>query len=232
MNFFNQFLWVIYPYIMFTLFIIVHIYRYNTDQINWSAKSSEFLEKKSLKWGSILFHYGILLAFGGHFVGLIIPISVTEKLGITEGLYHASAVILGSIAGILTLIGTILLLLRRTTNKRIRITSSFADILIIVLLFLVVGIGVYNTIGYNLVTENFNYRESLAPWLRGLFTFQPNPELMIEVPLVFQIHTLLAFTTLGVWPFTRLVHILSAPLTYPTRRYILYRSLGKKNNIE
>ncbi len=227
MNFLNQFLWVIYPYIMFTLFIVVHIYRYNTDQINWSAKSSEFLEKKSLKWGSILFHVGIILAFGGHFIGLIIPMWMTEKIGITEELYHASAIIIGGVAGILTLIGIILLLVRRTSNKRIRITSKFADVLVIVLLFLIVGIGVYNTLGYNLFTGNFNYRESLAPWLRGLLTFRPDPTLMKDIPIIFQIHTLLAFTILGVWPFTRLVHVLSLPLGYPVRSFILYRSLDR-----
>lgn len=227
MNFLSQFLWVVYPYIMLTLFIVVLIYRYNNDQINWSAKSSEFLEKRRLRWGSILFHVGILLAIGGHFIGLIIPIWMTEQLGITEDIYHATAILIGGLAGIITLTGIILLLLRRKSNSRIRITSNSGDIFMMILLLLVVVIGVYNTMVYNLFIGDFNYRDSIAPWLRGILTFRPDALLMKDVPILFQIHALLAFTIVGVWPFTRLVHILSFPIGYPKRSFILYRGLGK-----
>lgn len=233
MNYWNQFLWVIYPYLMLAIFVVGHIYRYNTDQIGWSAKSSEFLEKKSLKWGSILFHYGILMVFGGHVVGLLVPKSLTESLGISEELYHLSAVYGGGSAGIITLIGIFILLFRRVNDNRVRIRSSFTDMLIAVLLLIVIAMGVYNTLGSSLFAHSdFDYRDSIAPWLRGLLVFAPDPSLMNQVPLFFQLHTIFAFAIFGIWPFTRLVHVWSLPLEYLKRSYIIYRSRNAKKAVQ
>ena len=232
MDFLNQFLWVIFPYITIVLFIVGHIFRYNTDQLGWSAKSSEFLENKTLKWGSILFHVGILMVFGGHFAGLLVPKWVTEKIGLTEELYHTFAIFGGGFAGIITLIGIMILLFRRTFNKRIRLTSSFTDLLIAFFLFFEIGLGLYNTFGYNLLIGGFDYRDNLAPWLRGLLIFRPDPSLMEEVPFVFQLHTLTAFAIFGLWPFTRLVHVWSLPLEYFKRSNIIYRSRDAKKTVQ
>lgn len=218
-----QFLWVIFPYLMITLFIVGHIYRYNVDQLAWTAKSSEFLEKKSLKWGSMMFHIGILLVFAGHVVGLLIPKSLLEWIGVSEPLYHAGAVYGGGFAGIVTLIGIIILLNRRLTNKRVRITSDTSDFITVILVFLIILIGIYNTIIGNHLHPNFDYRESISPWVRGLLTFTPDPSLMSGVPIGFQLHILISFALIGYWPFTRLVHVWSVPLTYFKRRYIVYR---------
>jgi nitrate reductase gamma subunit len=209
---------------MLTLFVAGHIYRYNTDQLGWTAKSSEFLEKKYLRWGSILFHLGIILVLGGHIGGLIVPKTVTDSLGITEKIFHASAITSGGAAGLITLAGIFLLSLRRLANKRVRLTSSFTDILVTILLLVVIGMGVSNTLGFNLlVKSSFNYRETIAPWLRGLLVFAPDPSLMKAVPLSFKLHIILAFSIFGLWPFTRLVHVWSIPLEYLKRSYILYR---------
>jgi len=232
MNLWNQFWWVIYPYLMLTIFIVGHIYRYNTDQYGWTAKSSEFLEKRSLKWGSILFHYGILMVFGGHVIGLLVPKTVTEALGITEELYHLTAVYIGGFAGIITFIGIALLLFRRFSIKRIWVTSSPSDILIAILLFIVVAFGLYNTIYSMLGLSHFDYRATLAPWLRGLLIFAPDYTLMKDVPLFFKLHTIFAFAIFGIWPFTRLVHVWSLPLEYFKRSYIVYRSRNAKRTIE
>jgi nitrate reductase gamma subunit len=228
MNYWNQFLWVIFPYLMISIFIIGHIYRYNTDQIGWTSKSSEFLEKKNLRWGSLLFHYGILLVFGGHVMGLLVPESFFTQIGISNEAYHLSAVYFGGAAGLVTVIGLFLLLVRRYGDKRISVTGSLGDKLIAVLLFLVVGIGIYNTLVFNLSVGVFDYRSTISPWFRSLFVFAPNSKLMIEVPLVYQIHVISAFLILGVWPFTRLVHVWSIPFAYIKRSNIIYRrSYGK-----
>ncbi|KXG43857.1 respiratory nitrate reductase subunit gamma [Tepidibacillus decaturensis] len=224
MNVWNQFWWVIFPYLTLTIFVVGHIYRYNTDQFGWTAKSSEFMEKKSLKWGSILFHLGILMVFGGHLVGLLVPKAWTKALGMTEEMYHAGAIFGGGFAGIITLAGIMILLFRRVNVKRVRMTSHISDILIAVLLFIEIAIGVYNTLGFNLFVGGFDYRETLAPWLRGLLLFRPDPTLMVDVPLLFKLHTLFAFAIFGIWPFTRLVHVWSIPLEYLKRSTILYRS--------
>ncbi len=125
MSFWNQFWWIIYPYLVLTVFVVGHIYRYNSDQFGWTAKSSEFMEKNTLKWGSILFHVGILMVLGGHVVGLLIPKSWTEALGMTEEMYHTGAIFGGGLAGIITLAGIMILLFRRVNVKRVRMTSSF-----------------------------------------------------------------------------------------------------------
>lgn len=227
-NSWSQFLWVIYPYMMLTLFLVGHIYRYNTDQLSWTAKSSEFLEKKSLRWGSMLFHIGIIMVFFGHAAGLLIPKQVFETFGITEQMYHTGAVYGGGLAGIITLAGIAILLFRRFNVKRVRATSSLSDFLIATLLFVVVLMGVYNTLGYNLTVGEFDYRETIAPWLRGLLTFSPDASLMIKVPLFFKLHVIVSFAIFGIWPFTRLVHVWSFPLDYIKRSYILYRRHGAK----
>ena len=225
MNYWNQFLWVIFPYMMIATTIIGHVYRYSTDQMDWSSRSSEFLEKKTLRWGSMLFHYGFIFVFFGHVLGLLIPESfITNNIGMNNETYHKIAISFGGIAGIATVIGISILLFRRYGNKKVSKTSSFNDKFIIVLLFLVIGFGIYNTIFYNLTTTgDFNYRLSISPWFRSLFIFSPDPSLMVHAPITYKIHVLLAFLTFGVWPFTRLVHVWSLPIAYIKRRHIVYR---------
>lgn len=219
----QQFLWAIFPYLMTTIFIVGHLYRYNANQLEWTAKSSEFLEKKSLRWGSMMFHIGILMVFVGHVVGLLVPKSVMTSIGLSESMYHAGAVYGGGLAGIITLVGILLLLNRRFMNKRVRSTSDFSDFVTVVLISIIVLIGIYNTLIGNQLHPTFDYRETISPWFRGLLTFTPDPFLMSEVPLGFQMHILISFTLIGIWPFTRLVHVWSVPLTYFRRSNILYR---------
>lgn len=231
MNYLNQFLWVIFPYLTIVVFIVGHIFRYNTDQIGWTAKSSEFLEKKSLKWGSILFHVGILMVFGGHVAGILIPKSFFEGIGVTEEMYHTSAIFGGGLAGIITFIGIMILLFRRIGDKRIRRTSSIGDMVVAILLFVEVGMGLYNTLGHNLLVGGFDYRVTIAPWFRGLLIFRPDPSLMVSVPLVYKLHTLFAFAIFGIWPFTRLVHVWSLPIEYLKRSFIIYRSRNARKAV-
>lgn len=219
----EQFLWVIFPYLMVTIFIVGHVYRYNSDQLSWTAKSSEFLEKKSLRWGSMLFHVGILFVFAGHVVGLLIPKSWTNAIGISESLYHLGAVYGGGVAGVMTFAGIMILLSRRLSNKRVRRTTDTSDMVTIIILVLIIATGIYNTFIGNHLNPNFDYRDSISPWVRGFITFNPDASLMNGVPLGFQLHVLLSFALLGIWPFTRLVHVWSVPLAYFKRSYILYR---------
>ncbi len=219
----EQFVWVIFPYLMITIFIIAHIFRYNTDQLSWTAKSSEFLEKKRLRIGSMLFHVGLLFIFFGHVIGLLIPKSWLESIGISETAYHIGAIYVGGAAGIMALIGVYLLMSRRLTNKRVRATSDLGDYITIILLFLIVVVGLYNTLIGNAVHHQFDYRETVSPWFRGLLTFSPDPALMVSAPLGFKLHIILSFILVGIWPFTRLVHVWSVPIAYMKRSPILYR---------
>ncbi len=123
MKMMDQFLWVIFPYMCVVVFIVGHVYRYRTDQFNWTAKSSEFIEKKHLKLGSLMFHLGIIPVIGGHIVGLGIPQSWMEGAGIDDHLYHIGAVYVGGVFGLVTLAGMLLLTARRFTFKNVRLAQ-------------------------------------------------------------------------------------------------------------
>lgn len=219
----DQLLWVIFPYACIAIFIIGHIFRFKYDQFSWTAKSSEFVEKKSLMWGSILFHLGIIPVILGHVVGLGIPASWLRAIGVSDHLYHIGAVYIGSIFGILTLIGMLLLTARRVTNENVRKLSSLSDILVNFLLLFIVFIGCYSTIVTNATLPDFDYRNTISEWFRGLLILRPEAGYMEGVPLSFKIHVIAGFLITALWPFTRLVHVWSVPVNYVGRSHIIYR---------
>lgn len=223
MNLLDQFLWVIFPYLCLVVFIVGHIFRYRTDQFHWTAKSSEFVEKKHLKWGSLMFHLGILPVIGGHIAGLGIPKEWMEAIGVNDHLYHIGATYVGGFFGIITLAGMLLLTARRLTIKNVRRLSSASDIIVNLVLLFIVLMGMYSTLVTNAVQPEFDYRSTISVWFRDLFTLRPDASVMADVPLSFQLHILTAFLIFGMWPFTRLVHVWSVPLNYVGRSYILYR---------
>lgn len=219
----DQLLWVIFPYACIAIFIIGHIFRFKYDQFSWTAKSSEFVEKKSLMWGSILFHLGIIPVILGHVVGLGIPASWLRAIGVSDYLYHIGAVYIGSIFGIVTLIGMLLLTARRVTNENVRKLSSLSDILVNFLLLFIVFIGCYSTIVTNATLPDFDYRNTISEWFRGLLILRPEAGYMEGVPLSFKIHVVTGFLITALWPFTRLVHVWSVPVNYVGRSHIIYR---------
>ncbi|MDQ0339086.1 nitrate reductase gamma subunit [Caldalkalibacillus uzonensis] len=218
----EQFLWVIFPYIALTIFIGGHIYRYNHDQFGWTAKSSELLEKKQLKWGSNLFHFGIIFVFFGHVLGILIPASIYEALGVTKDMYHILAIAGGIPAGIIATVGLLILINRRLTDKHVKLTSSKGDFVALFFLSVVMLTGLASTF-LNINPQGFDYRTTIGPWFRSLFVFQPDPTLMSTVPIWFKIHILAAFAFFAVWPFTRMVHVFSFPLKYLSRSFVVYR---------
>ncbi|HIW31838.1 MAG TPA: respiratory nitrate reductase subunit gamma [Candidatus Paenibacillus intestinavium] len=223
MNMIDQFVWVIFPYLCVVVFIVGHIFRFRYDQFNWTAKSSEFIEKKQLVIGSILFHIGIIPVIMGHIAGLGIPKSWMNALGVNDHLYHLGAMYGGGAFGFITLAGMVILTSRRLTTRSIRRLSSASDIIVNLLLLFIVFMGMYATLVTNVVQPDFDYRETISVWFRGLLVFSPDPSFMSYVPISFKIHILFGFLILAFWPFTRLVHVWSVPLNYTRRSYILYR---------
>lgn len=223
MNFLDQFLWVIFPYVCLMIFLVGHIFRYKTDQFHWTAKSSEFIEKKQLMVGSLLFHLGVIPVFFGHVVGLMIPKAWLEALGVNENLYHIGAVYVGGAFGFVTLAGMFLLTWRRFAIPSVRKLSETSDLVVNVLLLFIVFMGVYSTLVTNAVQPDFDYRETISVWFRNLFLFRPDAAYMTAVPISFKMHVLAGFSIFALWPFTRLVHVWSVPLNYVGRSYILYR---------
>ena len=226
----EQILWVILPYIVITIFIGGHIYRYQHDQFGWTAKSSEMLEKKKLALGSSLFHWGIFFVIGGHVMGILIPESLYEALGVSEHMYHKIAIGFGLPAGIAALSGLLILTYRRFTDKRIRKTSSAGDFITLVALLFVMTTGLAATF-LNIDSKGFDYRTTIGPWFRNIFLFKPDAGLMASVPLWFKLHIIMGYVIFIVWPFTRLVHVFSMPLKYLTRSYVVYRKRAPRKSM-
>ena len=218
----NVFLWLIFPYICLTIFVLGHVWRYRYDKFGWTSRSSQMYESRILRWANPMFHFGILAVFLGHVMGLGIPQSWTDAVGISEGLYHFLAISVGIIAGIFTIVGLIGLLYRRRFTKAVMGATTRMDKLMYLMLAAVILTGLVNT-GTG-VAGHYNYREGVSVWFRSIFYFNPQPDLMVHAPLSFQIHGVLAIALFALWPFTRLVHVFTAPLGYIFRPYVLYRS--------
>jgi len=217
-------LWAVLPYASLTLFVAGHVWRYRYGQFSWTSRSTQLLESRWLAWGSNLFHYGALAAIGGHVLGMLVPSWLTSAAGISEGAYHALSAIAGSVAGLVCVAGFVILAVRRAYFRRVRRTTSVTDVAVYVLLAIVIGLGIGETLAVNAFGPGYDYRSSVATWFRGLFVLDPRPDLMASVPVVYQVHAASAWLLYALWPFSRLVHAWSLPLQYLGRPYILYRS--------
>ena len=226
----QTFLWVVLPYVTTVAFAIGMFWRYRYDQYGWTTRSSQMYESRLLRIGSPLFHFGILMALGGHILGLVVPEGWTSAVGVSEHLYHLAAVTFGVIAAVMVVVGLAILIYRRRTVGRVFTVTTRMDKLMYVMLGAVVLLGVYNTVAINLLNVTgeypggYNYRETVAIWFRSLFVFSPDTSGMVLAPPSFQIHAVLAMLLFALIPFTRLVHIFSAPVGYLTRPYLVYRS--------
>jgi nitrate reductase gamma subunit len=216
-------LWVALPYSAIAIFIGGHIWRYRTDQYGWTTRSTQLLESRQLKWGSILFHVGALAAIGGHVLGIVIPATWTTTVGVDEHTYHLISATAGTAAGIACAAGLVLLVWRRGTNRRVRATTTRMDVATYALLALVITLGLAETIGRNALGGGYDYRASVAVWFRSIILLHPEPSKMVGIPVVYQLHAVSAWLLFLVWPFSRLVHAWSIPLQYVGRPYILYR---------
>ncbi len=219
-------LWVIFPYICLAVFVVGHVWRYRYDKFGWTTRSSQLYESKLLRIGSPLFHFGMLGVVLGHVMGLLVPQSWTDSLGLSHEAYHVLALAGGIPAGIATVVGLAILVYRRRTVGPVFSATTVNDKVMYAVLGTVIVLGMWNTIAGSLFTigGEYNYRDGVSPWFRQIFWFQPDASLMANAPVGFQLHGFLAFLLIGMWPFTRLVHVFSAPLGYFTRPYIVYRS--------
>lgn len=217
-------LYAVLPYAALAIFVVGHAWRYRTDQYGWGARSTQLLESRVLRWSSITFHLGVLGAIGGHVLGLLVPRSWTAALGISDQAYHVLAVIGGIAAGGAVLVGFGGLIYRRLRFPRVRVTTTSRDIAVFALL----GIGIVTGLLATLTNlgDAVHYRETVAPYFRGLFVLNPQPELMTGggVTFIFQLHVISAWLLYALWPFSRLVHAWSLPIDYLRRSPIVYRS--------
>ncbi|PHR59871.1 MAG: respiratory nitrate reductase subunit gamma [Robiginitomaculum sp.] len=222
----NGFLFGIYPYIAILVMILGSILRYDQNPYSWKADSSQLLHSKGLRLGSNLFHVGILLLFFGHLVGLLTPHWLYEPF-ITSGQKQLLAMTAGGIFGTMCFLGMGILIWRRTTQDRVRATTKFMDMAILLILFVQLVLGLM-TIPQSAKHLDGSSMIALAEWAQHIVTFRPGAaEFIMEEALVFKLHIVLGLTIFLLFPFTRLVHIVSAPFKYLLRSgYQIVRKRG------
>ncbi|MGH2511125.1 MAG: respiratory nitrate reductase subunit gamma, partial [Candidatus Limnocylindrales bacterium] len=179
--------WIVLPYAAIAIFVVGHIWRWRVDQYGWTSRSTQLQESRLLAVGGPVFHYATFAAIGGHVLGILIPASWTAAIGIDENLYHTISGVLGTIAGVLVMVGLIVLVTRRVMIRRVAVTTSRGDILAYVLLALIIVLGLGETLFVNLLGPGYDYRASVAIWFRGIFLANPQPDLMIGAPLIYQV---------------------------------------------
>jgi nitrate reductase gamma subunit len=217
-------LWVILPYAAMATFLVGLWWRYRADQFGWTSGSTQLFEQRILGWAGPAFHYGALAAIGGHVVGLLVPKSFTEFIGMSESTYRWFSAVAGAIAGAICVVGFVGLVYRRSTNVRVRRTTSRTDLAVYFLLVVLIGLGCWMTFAHNLLTVSpYDYRDSISEWWRSLFVLQPDVAAVENANTVYQVHAIVAWAFWALFPFSRLVHAFSIPLQYLGRPHILYR---------
>ncbi len=218
MEWFDQALFGFYPYVALAVLAIGSVLRFDREQYTWRTGSSQLLRRKQLVWGSVLFHLGVLAIFAGHFVGLLTPLWVWDTLGVSHGAKQMLAIVAGGLAGAMCLVGGLLLLHRRLFDPRIRANSSFGDTAILVLLMAQLSLGLA-TIPISLEHRDGEEMVKFMNWAQSIFTFRAGAaDFIADAHWIFKAHITLGLTIFLVFPFTRLVHMLSAPVWYLNRR--------------
>lgn len=213
-NYINTFLFGIYPYIALVVLVLGSIIRYDREPYTWRSGSSQLLRRKQLVVGSVLFHVGVIVIFIGHFVGLLTPIQFFDALGISHGAKQVLAIIAGGVAGLMAIVGASMLVHRRLFDARVRATSMPSDTLIIILLWLQLALGL-GTIFVSASHLDGAEMVKFMSWAQGIFTFNPDAASYVaDAAIIFKLHLFLGLTIFVLFPFTRLVHMLSVPVRY------------------
>ena len=226
MSSFNFLVFGVYPYIALAICLIGSWARFDLSQYTWRAGSSQMLDGKGMRVASNLFHIGIIFILAGHFVGLLTPESVYHGF-MSSGAKQVLAMVSGGFFGILCLIGLVMLIKRRLNNPRIRATSSTSDIMILFVLLVQLVLGLLTIVASTQHLDG-SVMVMLGNWAQSIVTFQPVKAATAIAPvgIVYKLHVFLGVTLFVLFPFTRLVHIVSAPVWYLGRRYQIVRQKG------
>ena len=226
-DFLNQLAFGWYPYVALIVLFVGSVLRFDKDQYSWRSQSSQFLRRRQMIIGSNLFHLGVLVIFVGHLIGLLTPIGVFHAVGISNATKQMMALLVGGLAGVAALVGCTLLLHRRLFDPRVRLTSSWGDIAVLVLIWLQLVMGV-GTIYWSFQHLEGDKMVQFMSWAHAILTLQQGAAQYLEgVDLVYKLHIILGLTLFLITPFSRLVHIWSAPIWFLFRPgYQIARSRG------
>lgn len=222
----NNFLFGVYPYIALTTFLLGSLIRFDREQYTWKADSSQLFEKELLQKGSTLFHIGIIALFFGHFGGLLIPHQWFLDWGISDMLHQTIAICLGAIFGSVCMMGGVILWKRRMYNPRVRANSRFMDIFILdwILITLSIGLLTIPVSIYHAVNSDASSMISLSEWASAIIALNPSPHFLDRVGFIYKVHLFFGMSVFLFFPFTRLVHVWSMPLSYMFRPYQIVRT--------
>lgn len=225
MTYLDEFLFGIYPYLCLAILLLGCLIRFDREPYTWKSDSSQLLRKRELRWGSNLFHYGVLVVILGHFAGFLMPDWVLGWL-LSPAQHQLLAMVGGGLAGLVAIIGLTLLIHRRLGDPRIRRNSRKWDIVVVLMLWAQLALGLL-TVPLSAQHMDGTMFETLVAYVKGIVYFQGGvASLLVGVPLVYKLHVLLGFTIFLISPFTRMVHIWSGAgaLAYLFRPYQIVRS--------
>ncbi|MET9828114.1 respiratory nitrate reductase subunit gamma [Streptomyces sp. NPDC006385] len=216
-------LWGVLPYVTFVLLVAGLVWRLRHDRFGWTTRSSRVRESRLLNIASPAFHYGILFVLVGHLVGLFVPESWTDALGVGEHAYHLFSLYGGTAAGVVAVGGIVVLIHRRRAQAPVPRATTAGDKLVYAVLLAAIVSGMVAELAHA-SGDGHDHRQSIGPWSRSLFTLSPDTDLMAGVPVVHQIHAVIGMVLIALVPYTRLAHMFSAPVRYLFRPYVVYRS--------
>ncbi|WP_133741092.1 respiratory nitrate reductase subunit gamma [Actinorugispora endophytica] len=230
----DHILWGVFPYVVLAVLVGGLVWRYRYDKFGWTTRSSQLYESRLLRIASPMFHFGLLVVIIGHVAGLLIPKSWTEAMGVTEDMYHFMALSLGTVAGVCTLGGIVLLIWRRRTNGPVFSATTVNDKVMYLVLVMAILAGLATTLlsaGADLTGgHGHDYRETVSVWFRSIWILRPDVAAMAASTFAFKLHVMVGLTLFMLFPFTRLVHAFSAPVQYPFRPYVVYRTRDQHPN--
>jgi nitrate reductase gamma subunit len=225
MNYANQFVFGIYPYIALAIFLLGSLVRFDREQYTWKSDSSQMLHRGSLRVGNILFHVGIIGLFFGHGVGLLTPVVVWDTLGVSHSAKQIFAMVAGGVMGTLCLIGLLILLARRFSNDRLRRVTTFKDKIVMLWILVTLLLGL-SSIFVSASHTDGHMMVQLMTWAQHIVTFRGDAASFIaDAPFLFKLHLFMGMSVFVLFPFTRLVHVWSgfASVGYLSRAYQLVR---------
>jgi nitrate reductase gamma subunit len=220
----DNLLFVVFPYVAVALAVGGTIYRYLTNQFSFTSLSSQFLESDIQFWGSTLWHYGILPTLAIHLAGFAMPKVMVALHSTPETLYLAELV--GKVLGIMAFVGAGAMFYRRVTSTKVRMVTTPADWAVLFLLIIQVALGLMIAFGYRWGATWFVH--TVTPWVVSLATFQPAPQYVAALPWIPKLHFLNATLLIAIFPFGRLVHMVSFPIGYLWRSFQLVIWTRKK----
>jgi len=215
----DQLIFGVFPYVALFTFFFVTIQRYRIQKFTFSSLSSQFLENKTHFWGMVPFHYGLIVVLTGHVIMFLLPKLVLNWNSVPLRLYLLEAAMFAFAA--LSFIGIIALIRRRIKHTKVRMVTSRADWILLALLVIQIALGLYMAL-FNRWGSSW-FAGAMTPYLWSIAKFSPNVGYVSALPLMVKLHIINAFILIGIFPFTRLVHVLVAPNPYLWRRHQVVR---------